>query len=48
MREAGLFSMIQTKPLEVVCADTVLKIVSANQDVPASNSNLYSQGTPNH
>ena len=40
MTVAGSLSMIYTKPLKVVCADTVLKKASAN-------SNLYSQGTLN-
>ena len=47
MTEAGWLSMIQTEPLKVVCADAVLKIASANQNVPASYSNLYDKGTPN-
>ena len=47
MTEAVLSSAIQTEPLKVVCADAVLKIVSANQAVPASYSNLYILGISN-
>ena len=33
----SLLSMIQTKPLKFICANAVLKIASANQEVPATS-----------
>ena len=33
MTVTGWLSMILTKPLKVVCADSVLKIASANQHI---------------
>ena len=37
---AGLLSMIWTKSPKIACADTVLQIVSANQEVPATGPSM--------